>query len=71
MSLVAPSIIKKKESEWNIINTDGTTVNDEEEVAELFNDFFIEKVEQLKKNIDKDLVEYPLCRPPLNRIYVV
>ena len=40
----------RKETPWNIVQEDGKTINDEEDVAEPFNDFFIEKVEQLKKN---------------------
>ena len=52
----------RKEAVWNIEKGDGNTVTEEENVAEAFNDFFIEKVEQLKKNIDPSLVEDPLVR---------
>ena len=52
----------RKESNWSITNPDGQKITDEGEVAEVFNDFFIEKVEKLKKNIDISLVEDPLVR---------
>ena len=52
----------RKETDWNVINKDGKNVTEEEDVAEAFNDFFIEKVVQLKENIDKKLVEDPLIR---------
>ena len=52
----------RKENEWKIINKDGTVVSDELEVAETFNDFFIDKIDQLKNNIDKTIVEDPLVR---------
>ena len=48
--------------EGHITNEDGSTINAEEEVAEAFNEFFIDKVEQLKRNIDPGLVEDPLAR---------
>ena len=35
---------------------------DDLEVAEMFNDYFIDKIEQLKNNIDKTLIEDPLVR---------
>ena len=52
----------RKETEWNIIDKDGKNLKDELSVAETFNEYFIDKVEQLKKGIDKSLVEDPLVR---------
>ena len=52
----------KKETEWKIKKEDGQVVSDELEVAELFNDFFINKIDKLKKSIDPNLIEDPLVR---------
>ena len=41
---------------------EGNNVTQEKEVANTFNDFFINRVESLKKNIDQSLVEDPLVR---------
>ena len=47
----------------NIILTEnGKDVSDEKEVAEIFNNFFIEKIEKLKENIDITMIEDPLER---------
>ena len=47
-------------AEWLIENKDGVLIKEEAEVAESFNEFFITKVEELKKGIDPNLVEDPL-----------
>ena len=52
----------RKETEWNVIDKEGKNVKEESRVAETINEYFIEKVEQLKKGIDKSLVEDPLVR---------
>ena len=39
---------------------DDTITTDHQEVANMFNTFFIQKVEDLKANIDKEFVEDPL-----------
>ena len=46
--------------EWSIKTDDNTITSDHQEVANIFNTFFINKVEDLKKNIDKDFVCDPL-----------
>ena len=51
---------QKKENEWTIRNEDGTTTSDHQEVADIFNNFFIKKVKDLKSNIDKDYIMDPL-----------
>ena len=51
-----------KEKEWKIKKENGEMLTEETEVAEAFNNFFINKVESLKKNIDKTLIEDPLAR---------
>ena len=48
-----------KENEWRINNKDSQLLTDELQVAESFNEFFVEKVELLKQGIDKTLVEDP------------
>jgi hypothetical protein len=52
----------RKENSWNIINDEGVEIVEEKEVAETFNKFFINKVEELKKNIEPKDVEDPLVR---------
>ena len=37
-------------------------MKDDAKVAEAFNEYFVDKVEQLKNGIDKTLVEDPLVR---------
>ena len=60
---VANEVIKPKtEMEWKIKNNNGDTVTDELEVAEEFNNFFVNKIEQLKNDIDTTLIEDPLVR---------
>ena len=52
----------RKESDWRIMNKEGKIITEEKEVAETFNKFFVEKVEDLKHGIDKTLIEDPLVR---------
>ena len=52
----------KKENDWKVINKDGTQVTEELEVAEVFNEFFVEKVNQLKNGIDPIMKEDPFVR---------
>jgi hypothetical protein len=60
---VANDVINpRKESEWNIINKEGDSVTDDKEVSEAFNEFFMDKVEDLKRGIDVTKVEDPLSR---------
>ena len=51
-----------KENEWRINNKDSQLLTDELQVAESFNEFFVEKVELLKQGIDKTLVEDPFTK---------
>jgi len=52
----------KKENDLKIINTEGKILAEEKEVAEAFNEYFIEKIQLLKENIDRTKVEDPLAR---------
>ena len=52
----------RKKAEWSIINKNGDTVIEDEDVSEAFNEFFINKVEELKKGIDVTKMEDPLAR---------
>ena len=56
------AINPKKETKWNIKAKDDTNISDELQVAELFNEFFVEKVENLKAGINPNLIEDPLTR---------
>ena len=61
-NVVKEVINPRKENNWNIITEDGGNIIAEKEVAEAFNEFFINKVEDLKKNIEPTHVEDPLVR---------
>ena len=52
----------RKESDWRITNEVGEEITEEKDVAETFNKFFVEKIEDLKHGIDKTLIEDPLVR---------
>ena len=52
----------RKESNWNVLDKNGMETTEEEKVADVFNDYFIDKVEQLKAGIDTNLVEDPMAR---------
>ena len=58
---VVNEVIKpKKENEWSIKKDDNTITSNHEEISNIFNTFFVKKVEDLKSNIDKDFVSDPL-----------
>ena len=46
---------------WNI-EVNGEKISDEFQIAEMFNKFFVSKIETLKAGIDKDFVEDPLSK---------
>jgi hypothetical protein len=50
----------KSETSWKIEKESGEEITNDLEVAETFNEFFTDKVEQLKTNIDPSLVSDPL-----------
>jgi hypothetical protein len=52
----------KKESKWKVLDKNGMETTEEEKVADVFNDYFVDKVEQLKAGIDTKLVEDPMVR---------
>ena len=58
------SIIKevnKPKSQYNwTLKTEAGETNDHNEIAKLFNEHFINKIEDLKSKIDPDLIEDPL-----------
>ena len=51
----------KKENEWQL-KEGSTTITEEQIIANTFNKFFIDKIEDLKANIDPEYVEDPLTR---------
>ena len=53
--IIAPN----SETSWKL-NEAGKILEDEKEIAEVFNEYFVEKIEKLKENIDKRYVEEPL-----------
>ena len=53
-------ITPKKENEWSLKKEDESVTTDHQEVANIFNNFFIQKVEDLKSNIDPEFVKDPL-----------
>ena len=58
---IVNEVIKpKKDKEWTIFKEDGSSTSDHQEIADIFNSFFIKKVEDLKANIDKDYVMDPI-----------
>ena len=50
-------ITQPKSSSKIILVENGKTIEDEKEVADVFNNFFVEKIQDLKDNIDQTLVE--------------
>ena len=50
----------KKENEWVIKTDDDSLTSDHNIIADIFNDHFVKKVENLKSNIDKEYVTDPL-----------
>ena len=58
---IATEVIKpRKENEWSLKKDNDSVTSDLQEVADIFNNFFIQKVQDLKANIDKEFVEDPL-----------
>ena len=51
----------KNDTKWSLIE-DGKLIDDEIEVAEVFNDFFINKIKDIKTNIDSSKIEDPIRR---------
>ena len=49
----------QEKSAWKLVE-DGVEVDDEQQIADKMNEFFVEKVAGLKKNIDKTMVKDPL-----------
>ena len=55
---IAAEVIKpRKENEWSLKKDNDSVTSDLQEVADIFNNFFIQKVQDLKANIDKEFVE--------------
>jgi hypothetical protein len=52
----------RRESEWNIINKEGISVTEDKEVSEMFNELFVNKVEDFNSGIDATKIEDPLSR---------
>ena len=50
----------RKENGWSMKREDDTITTDHQEVANMFNTVFIQEVEDLKADIDKEFVEDPL-----------
>jgi hypothetical protein len=49
----------REETTWKLIE-DEKSIDKEEEIAEIFNKFFIDKIDKLKENIDQSYVKEPL-----------
>ena len=59
--LYVNDVIKpKKENEWTVRKDDGSSTSDHQEVADIYNSHFINKVEMLKANIPSP--SYPSVR---------
>ena len=51
----------RPKAKW-ILEENGEEIEDEKEIADIFNDYFIQKMERLKENTNKDYVKEPLER---------
>ena len=51
----------RNETSWKL-KTDNGTTDDHQKIADEFNKFFVDKIVNLKANIDKDYVEDPLSK---------
>ena len=51
----------RRESDWKL-KTDTNTTSDEQEIADMFNTFFITKIANLKEGLDKKYVEDPIIK---------
>ena len=49
----------KTERGWEL-EEDGKGIKSEEEIADIFNEYFMDKIEKLKENIDHKYVKEPL-----------
>ena len=60
---VAKEIINpnSNNTEWSLKSNDDIIL-DHEEIANTFNSYFVEKIENLKANIDTSIMEDPLAR---------
>ena len=47
-------------SKWKLKNDKGEDIEDEKEIAETFNSFFVTKIENLKATIDESIKDDPL-----------
>ena len=56
-----PLNVHNKSSEWEL-KEDNMMIDDEQVIANTFNSFFIDKISNLKDNIDKSFIEDPLRR---------
>jgi hypothetical protein len=59
---VVKDITSSKSSSTISLVENGKKTEDEKEVAEVFNSFFVEKIQDLKNNIDQSKVEDPFIR---------
>ena len=51
----------RKENEW-LLKEGDKLIKDKQQIADTFNTFFIDKIEDLKANIDPEFIEDPLAR---------
>ena len=51
-----------QENAWSMSDKDGSKVTDEQTIANNFNNFFTEKINNIKKEIDPKLVQDPLTK---------
>ena len=49
----------KSSSNWSLIEN-GEVIKNEEQIADIFNDFFISKIKDLKDNLDTTIAEDPI-----------
>ena len=59
---VVKDVTKQKSSMTIILEEDGKKIEDEEQVANIFNDFFVEKIQNLQDNIDKKTSGRSFCK---------
>ena len=56
---VVKDVTKQNNPTSIVLEENGKIIDNEEEVANVFNDFFVQKIQKLHDNIDKNLVEDP------------
>ena len=56
---VINEVTKPKEDKQWTLREGGREIHDENEIAEIFNQFFIQKIEDLKDNIDATQIKDP------------